>query len=369
MVGDRAKSRSLRPLDDLLGSLVGGTRPLPPRRVPLALAKGAFAGAPVVVAADLPPVALARIDGWAVEAVETVGASPYGPVFVPPRPVRLGEPLPPGCDAVIPVGSAEASGGMLLIEAPVDPRADTTPRGSEARAGNILRPSRFGSALLALLEATGTPTVEIRRPVVAIIADDASGSPLADTCFGWMVEALGDGAIERGASGADADLTIVVGRGDPDPSTASKEDLARGLALTGAEDTSVALSVNGTPLIRVPPRLDAVFLAARLLALPVIERLLDLSPPPSDPEAAKRWALARPLTRKIASRVGFAEVTLLRGTADGAWEPVATDRLTATALALAEAYVVIPAGDEGLPAGAVVEGLLLQPRQPGWWTS
>lgn len=373
MVGDRARARSLRPLDELLRSLVDGTRPVPPRHVPLARAHGAFAAAPIVVAADVPPAAIARIDGWAVEAAETVGASPYGPVFVPPRPVRLGDPLPGRCDAVIPTAGAEASGGLLVIEGAVEPRADTTPRGGDARAGSILHPSRFGAALLALLDAAGSPTVEVRRPVVAIVADARPGATLADACFRWITEALGEGAIERSTSPSDADLTIAIGSGaarpSPLPADASNDELAGGIALTGAEDTNVSRTDDGRTLIVIPPRLDAAFLAARLLALPVIERLLDLPHSPARLGPATGRAVARPLARKIASRVGFAEVTLLRGTPDDAWEPLATERLTATALTLAEACVVIPAADEGLPVGAVVEGLLLEPPQPGWWTS
>src|ERR1700681_4521674 len=96
-------------------------RPLGSETVPLRMAAGRVLAAPVVSEVDLPGFDRATMDGYAVVAESTEGATAYnrlpllvigdslpghpfhGPVGIG-QAVRImtGAPLPPGCDAVLP---------------------------------------------------------------------------------------------------------------------------------------------------------------------------------------------------------------------------------------------------------------------------
>jgi molybdopterin biosynthesis enzyme len=70
--------------------------------------------------------------------------------------------------------------------------------------------------------------------------------------------------------------------------------------------------------------------------------------------AAEPPSWRAPLTRKIASAVGVAELALLRMSSEGL-EPLAVADLTLAALCAADAWLLVPAGREGYRAGEVVE--------------
>ena len=66
-----------------------------------------------------------------------------------------------------------------------------------------------------------------------------------------------------------------------------------------------------------------------------------------------------PLTRKIASLVGIAEIVLLERK-HGAWVPLAAGDLSLDAIARAEAWLTVPGGAEGYAAGTAVDGYMLR---------
>lgn len=356
MAADPVTLPRLLSLDDLREALAGRARPLVPRAVPLDEAWGAMAADPVVVPRDLPSADIARLDGWAIASAETIGASPYTPTMVTPRAVRIGDRLPEGCDAVVATDAAEVVCGLLTLETTVEPRAEVTPRGAEARAGSTIDGRRLGSATLALLTAAGVREISVLRPRVRVEACEARFVPVADFLARQIDEAAGAGVVERVGIGEAADLILRVGE-DGQSGEGGLEAVATGLAVTGAEETRVALDPTGAVVIGLAPRLDAAFVVARLVVVPLLSHHLDLASPTT---------ATRRLARKIASRVGFAEVALLARDGNGAWEPLALQRLTGTALARAEAFVEIPAGSEGMAAGTPVAATLLQTSQLGW---
>lgn len=165
---------------------------LPAEEVPLLEAAGRVLAEPVASAVDVPAFARSAMDGYAVRAADTAGATSETSVALalvgdarPARPfagvVRAGEavrvatgaPVPAGADAVLMAEFAQLqSESRVLARAAVEvgkhvvrPGEDVA-RGRELLpAGRVLRPQDVG-----LLAAVGAATVRaVRRPRVAIL--------------------------------------------------------------------------------------------------------------------------------------------------------------------------------------------------------
>ena len=161
----------------------------------------------VVAEMNIPPFQNSAMDGYAVRAADTRGASPDNPVTlrviedvaagaVPQRTVEpgtaarimTGAPLPPGADAVVRFEQTsegrETGGrprdGFIRIYKEVRAMDNVRPAGEDIRrgqcvlqAGTLLRPQELG-----VLAALGRPTVRVvRRPRVGILA---TGDELVD---------------------------------------------------------------------------------------------------------------------------------------------------------------------------------------------
>jgi molybdopterin biosynthesis enzyme len=176
----RLIARAIRPIDRT-------------ERVRLDAANGRVVASPIVAPDDVPPFSRAAMDGYAVRAADTVGASTQAPrtltwletVFtaeVPTRPVgdlqcteiATGAPMPSGADAVVMVEETDKNAdGRVRVFSPVYPGQNLTRQGADIRAGqtvlaagDVLNPSRVGAiAALGLIE------VEVfARPRVAILS-------------------------------------------------------------------------------------------------------------------------------------------------------------------------------------------------------
>src|SRR6185503_9832476 len=144
--------RDTIPLEEAQSLINGVVRPLDRReRVPLSDANGRVLASDAVATADVPPFARAAMDGYAVRAADTQGASRAQPktlvciekVFtgqMPARQVGAGEcteiatgaPMPPGADAVVMVEETdpETSGGVRVF-APAAPGQNIGRQGAD----------------------------------------------------------------------------------------------------------------------------------------------------------------------------------------------------------------------------------------------
>jgi molybdopterin molybdotransferase len=241
------------------------------------------------------------------------------------------------------------------------------PAGADAKPGTVLR--RAGQKLrasdVAALRALGIACVSIRAPHARVVRA-RPGDDILDLAADWLVAAAAaDGAmaVSYGWSGNDAknlhdalkakmtDAIIVVGgtgTGRGDISVETLRVVGRvemhGIALAPGETTAIGM-VGGTPVMLIPGRLDAAFAAYVTLG----RRMLALLAAQGDEDASAPGML----TRKVASRLGVAEVVPVRRTADGV-EPLAADYLPHAALVQADGYILVPADSEGYPAGASV---------------
>jgi len=143
--------------------------------------------------ADVPPFARAAMDGYAVRAADTFGASTHDPrvlswietVFTGQVPTKLvgprqcteiatGAPVPDGSDAVVMVEETEKlPDHTVRVFGPVYPGQNVTKQGADIRAGqpvlepgDVLNPSRIGA-----IAALGVIEVEVfAQPRVAILS-------------------------------------------------------------------------------------------------------------------------------------------------------------------------------------------------------
>ena len=175
---------------------------LPTERQGVLDALGQVLAEDVVAPFDIPPLDNTAMDGYAVRAADTTGASEASPRELrviadlaagsildtpvgPRESVRImtGAPMPPGSDAVVPFeetdeplrgpNEAPTKGGTVRVFKAAHPAANIRFRGEDVRAGQVvvpagrvLRASEVG--VLASLGLTGVTVY--RRPVVAILS-------------------------------------------------------------------------------------------------------------------------------------------------------------------------------------------------------
>lgn len=167
--------------------------------VGLPAAHGRVLAEPIAAGRDLPPWDNSSMDGYAVRAGDTAGASADRPVrlrvlgevpagAVAPTPLGRGEayriltgaPMPAGADAVVPQEEVHRDGATLVLLRPVERGVFVRPRGEDIRAGDpVLAPGALlGPAALGVLAALGRPLVRVyQRPRVAILS---TGDELVD---------------------------------------------------------------------------------------------------------------------------------------------------------------------------------------------
>jgi len=173
--------------------LPGGSEALPVDR-----AAGRVLAADVVAREEMPRLPLSRVDGYALLAAATEGASPQHSKVLPvasmvkagdPEPhalqagtavaITTGAPTPPGADAVLPLEEVVSSngevaqGGTIRVSRPARAGENVTPRGEHSKPGRrLLRQGEvIGTTALGLLASQGYRQVSVfLQPRVGILA-------------------------------------------------------------------------------------------------------------------------------------------------------------------------------------------------------
>jgi molybdopterin molybdotransferase len=131
------------------------------------------------------------MDGYAVRAPDTEGASEESPVILDVTgEVRAGDPgdvevadgtavrimtgaaVPPGANAIVPVEVTDEAHGKVSITAAARPGAHVRPAGDDVNAGDVVARAgtELGAGEVALLASLGASPVRVRRgPKVAIL--------------------------------------------------------------------------------------------------------------------------------------------------------------------------------------------------------
>lgn len=380
----------------------------PPRRtaaetVPAdALHRVPVAGVPAPAA--LPGFAKSTVDGFAVRAADTYGASEGLPSYLdltgavlmgvaPDVTVEAGRcvamptggVLPDGADAVVMVEfTAETMPGTIEVTRPVAPGAGLVRADEDVAAGAELVPA--GRPLrapdLGLLAAAGVTELMVHaRPRVVIVSTgdevvppstatlrpgqvrDATASALA----GLVRDAGGEpvyagivpddpGALEKLLRDVlpGADLVVVsagssVGARDETAGAVAAlgEVWCHGLAIRPGKPTLLA-ECDGVPVVGLPGNPLSALVVFRLVGVPLVWRLAGATTVPPEPTARAR--LARDLP-SAAGRLDVVQVTVRDGVATPLFGPSAL----LSVLTRADGCVIVPEPATGLDAGAEVE--------------
>ncbi|MGH2755345.1 MAG: molybdopterin molybdotransferase MoeA, partial [Actinomycetota bacterium] len=178
--------------------VLAAVEPLATARVRVADALGLTLAEDLHAPHPLPRFDNSAMDGYAVRAVDTKGASEADPVelaiagevragFVmgaggregtnalrPGTAVRImtGAPVPDGADAIVPVEVTEEAGSTVRIKEEVGPGRHVRPAGDDVEAGRLVvgAGTDLGAGEMALIASLGLSPVPVRpRPRVAIL--------------------------------------------------------------------------------------------------------------------------------------------------------------------------------------------------------
>ncbi len=184
--------KAMLSIEQALEQVLNAFHPLEPERVDIVEALDRVLAEDIHADVDIPPHSNSSMDGYAVLANDTAGASTETPARLrvvgelaagyvsetqvsPGAAIRImtGAPIPPGADAVVKVEDTKADGDWVEIFAPAPPGQYIRPAGEDVRQGELVLPQ--GSVVrpqeIGMLATLGQRQVSvIRRPRVAILA-------------------------------------------------------------------------------------------------------------------------------------------------------------------------------------------------------
>ena len=353
------------PLDDVMRRIAECVHSAAPRKIETAAALGATLAQNIVVTEPHPPVPLALIDGFAVQAELTTDAGPYAPsVLAHLREVAVGEALCADSDAVAPLEAVTWRGGAGEVHAPIIPGEGVLMPGTDAGVGEVLRQTghRLRSVDVAATRALGIADVLVRKPRIRVARAGQARNGIADAIADWLANAIAaDGCelvparpgseVGEVLTGDGVDAVAMIGgtgAGTRDNAVHALRHTGtvavQGMALSPGETAAFGIA-NSRPVLLVPGRLDAAVAVWLLIGQAILARLRGGTEPSLSRDST--------LIGKIASTVGLTELVLVRQVGDGV-EPLASKYLPLATLAQADGWIAIPAASEGLPPGARV---------------
>lgn len=401
-------------------AVLARTEPCGRERVPVASAAGRVVAERLVVPEDLPAFHRAHMDGYAVRARDTFGASASIPAYLalagaiemgrePPGPlpeggamrIATGGMLPEGADAVVMVEyTEEVAGDRVEVQTAVSPWQNVLRIGEDIGAGAEILPAgrRIRPHDVGALTGVGLLEVEVfRRPRIALIG---TGDEIVDPAvaprpgqvrnvnqyslramaeqLGARVEDLGvcrddpaefDRLLRAGLELADAVVASggsSVGAKDMTLEVISRlpggEVLFHGISVSPGKPTLLATAEAGgrrKSVLGLPGHPVSALVIFAIFGLPLL-RLLE----GESRESAFRPRSSVParLGRNVDSAPGredYVRVRLVGGESGWVAEPLPGKSGAIFSLVHADGYVVVPLGAEGIEAGASVEVVLL----------
>jgi len=389
--------------------------PVTTERVPTVRARGRVLAEDLYSAVDLPHFHRAAMDGYAVKAKDTFGASQSLPAYLKlagvmemgkeaARPVATGEAIristggmmPPESDAVVMVEYAdEVEGGLVEIHRGVSPWQNVIQIGDDIKKGEMVfqRGRRLRAHDLGALTGIGISSVPVyKQPRIALISTgdeivDADTDPLPGQVrninqhsLAGLIEECGGELKDWGVVRDDKDqLTKAIGEalewGDlvllSGGSSMGAKDIAletilsfadaefvfHGISISPGKPTIFAKAC-GKPILGLPGYPVSALVIFDLFAGPLIRRLAG-----QDTETVTRFTKTVQATLKtnISSQVGredYVRVTLERDADRLLAVPLPTKSGAIFTLVKADGMVRIDLNQDGLEPGEEVEVIL-----------
>ena len=368
---------------------------LPAVTVPVAEAAGLVTAAPVWAVRSSPPFDAAGMDGIAVRAADTLGASETTPEWLSPDAydvVDTGDPMPGGRDAVVMREHVHYdAAGRSELRTAVPPYQHVRSIGEDVSAGELLLPEghRLRAVDLAAAAAAGQTQLTVRRKALVLIlptgdevrpiGTELGPGEILDTNSLMLAEQAREAGCEARvlpiepddpariaaavrAAAAACDLLIVIagssaGRDDYTARVVAAEGMLAVHGVAVRPGHPVVLGVVGrTPVLGAPGYPVSAALTFDIFAAPLLAELSG-APPRQRPQVAAR------LARKLASPLGMDDWVRVRlGSVGGSLvaTPLPRGAGVLTSLVRADGLLVVPAGVEGHHAGSSVSVELLR---------
>ena len=370
-------------------------------RVPLERALKRVLRQDIVCLEDVPCFTRSSVDGYAVAAEDTFGASASMPALLRlAGEVRMGQSpaftlqsgecaavptggqLPEGADAMVMLEEAEAfAGGVIAVEASVAPGKHLIFAGDDAKKGQIVlnRGTVLTTRGIGALAALGYAEVEAaKRPRVCVLSTGDELVDPAQTPVGAEVRdvngvMLTAAATQAGAEAAfcgrvpddadmlnqkvsaccgECDILLIsggssVGVKDAAANCVSSlgELLFHGLAVKPGKP-AFAGTIGKTLVLGLPGHPTAAYFVFELLARPAIYALLG--------QTAREFTVLAKLNAAVPSNTGREEYVAVR-LEEGTAEPLMSKSGLISVLSRADGYIRISRDAEGFAKGASVE--------------
>ncbi len=370
-------------------------------RVALPEAHGRVLAQAVVATHDVPPFARGAMDGYAVRAGDTTGASRTSPatlrcveqIYTGQMPSRTleaglcaeiatGAPMPAGADAVVMVEETASAGPDLVqVFTAVTPGQNVGRRGQDIVQGHqVLQPGQLlNASRVGALAALGVDVVDVyARPRVAILSTGneivAPGQPLAPgqihdinsfTLSAVVAEHGGTPVMHRTAVDTIEDLSravdacldddLLVFSGGSSVGTRDLildvirdkgEVLFHGIAVKPGKPTAFG-RIGGKLVFGMPGYPTSCLSNAYILLAPVLRRIAGL------PDRAVQ-AVRMPLGARVVSAHGRHQFYTVR-VVDGVAMPAFKASGDITSMSQADGYIEIDARTDVVDAGALVD--------------
>jgi molybdopterin molybdotransferase len=368
--------------------------------VPLNEALNRVLARDVIAKEDLPRFDKSAVDGYALRAEDTTGASQFKPVTFHlteleevdskhAKQIWTGNPLPKGADAVVMIENTKKRDGELEVWIQLALGGNVSKKGEDVKKSEKIM--KVGTRLkpyhLALLAAMGNGEVKVvEKPRIAILATgnelaEVGNKPSENQIFesnrimlSAMCHELGAEPVDLGIAKDDSDEiaeklgiglrncdAVITSGGTsvggldlvPDVVNNSGKPgvVVHGIALRPAMPTALAV-LDGKPVIILSGNPVAAVIGFEVFARPLICKMLGMS------REEPRPTVNAVMTRKVASALGrktFVRVRVTQKNGEFLAEPVSARGSGAiSTMTRGNGFVIVPENREGVTAGEVV---------------
>jgi molybdopterin molybdotransferase len=349
---------------------------------------------------SLPRFDRSAMDGYAVIAADTAGASQSKPTIFQltesqevgskqARQIWTGNPIPKGADSVVMVEETEKSGGNLKVWCQVTPALNIAKIGEDIKAGTLiakagvrLNPYHVGLAAalgysrLKVVEkpkigilATGNELTEVGTPLLDNLIYDSNKVMITAECRDLGAETTDYGIvkdntdeiaekIQKALQSNDAMITTggtSVGGLDLVPDAVNKLGkpgvVVHGVALRPAMPTAVAV-LEGKPVLILSGNPVAAIIGFEVFGRPMICRLLGME------KTEPRPLVKAVLSRRVASALGrktYVRVRVTLRNGEFFAEPIsAKGSGSISTMTSSNGFMVVPENREGVSEGESV---------------